>query len=217
MKILKLLILLVYIILHSNMGYSQEQKYTNDSYYYPFGYHLLKKKYVLIASVERIGPYYLFVNVTEGIKPKKIVKKKIKIWYNFNLKDRVEPLKALGIEPKISYVFILRWNTHGIINRYQLSQNLRFKISNDSTFIDSKLLLNLELEEKELIYQPNIFGDSLMPYGYKISISDFITLTNLVNDSFVLEKKNFYRYVGEKSSNEFADAIIKELKEAVSP
>ncbi|MBL7897193.1 MAG: hypothetical protein JNJ99_01575 [Crocinitomicaceae bacterium] len=202
-----------------------------------FGYYLVNTKYIFEAEVVKSSDKVFKIKMIDVYRSPEKMRGEIRIKYNHLIKAEYNCIPQNLCVPQNRYVFFVKKNLIFPYQFYISEPCNRFKVVNDSLFIGSSFLSGLNGVDSSQIFSKNIFNDSLMPNGYKISTKDFKTLIENVNECFVpsyvpsgasinnyvnpwyrraKSKRKIYGYIyyPPRTTDPFTLAIIAQLKEA---
>lgn len=217
--------------------YSTSAKSFECSPRHLFGYYLVKTNFIFEAEVIESSEKSFKINMIDVYRSTEKTRNALRIHHNYLIQDQCNCIPRNLFIPKTRYVFFIKRNAN-VSHQFYISEACnRFKIYGDSLFIGSSFLNGLDGIDSSRIFAENVFNDSIMPTGYKISTEDFKKVIHEVSECFVpsyvptgatindyrnspfrrsgSNRKIYgYIYYPPRTSDIFTLAIISQLKEA---
>lgn len=210
MKAILLLIALsnFHWILSQNDGIIAQNKFDSANLNcncFTLDYSLVNYGTLLQGTVIKIKKNKFRVKINNTNKGKKKLKKNHRATIHFTNQSVLNNNDSYKLELNNEYLFILgntKWKISTLILRNPYN---RFIIKNDSLFIPYEVIDRIDFTKEIDIKQTNTFNDSLYLYGYKISLNDFLKLSEALNDSF---NKIDGKIVRVENSKVYSDPFI---------
>jgi hypothetical protein len=152
-------------------------------------YFLFKYPSVCRATMVSDGKHSVKIKASNWIKNNQKHNKKIRI-RTYQNKRGSDMMKYMGLEREQEYIFILGTKFRLIHPTPLREVEHRFIITDDSIFIPSSMLKNLTGLERLEINEAMTNDDPILKTGFRISVNDFIALTNEINAHFILHRDN---------------------------
>jgi hypothetical protein len=228
---MRIILSICVLIAFSNLSYSGEIKCVPR---FPLGHYLVHNRIVVYAEVLKVKSDEIKIKIIKDLKTGESYNKMIRIRISkSNWSEQIATSEIFSLNGKY-VIFGSQLNYFPYSYIYNEPCN-RFIVSNDSLFIGLEYLKKLKQVDTALFYKKNTFDDSLMPFGYKVSIDYFADMITLLQNSFrkndqheyeiysyrrrfLLRQKRLkvfgYTYKELISNDNFINAVVNELLEA---